>query len=273
MKNSYSLIKMGILMPSWNALKEEDIVHGTFFNDAKVDIRVSTFTNSDKISIGGTDYTPMDIYVGFETPSEAYHLVVGNIGTFNVKIGDMFDVEKGSSLSRNIKSDFTKSDKYCVLVNAEMKLLRSEDFIISFILSGDDINIHKKDIYVKFDWGTETDFVINVFNHETKGNRYSVKAEINNENGITREIKTIIPFERIIDLIDIKYLYNANEIIFDTELMYRNIKLSKKIIRINPFYQGTTASVVTGLKLLGYSVKRAEKAFNNDKDKDGGKNV
>lgn len=264
MKNSYSLIKMGILMPSWNVLKEKDIANGTFFNNDNdkndTDIKVSTFTNSDKVSIGGTDYTPMDIYVGFETPDEIYHLVVGNIGTFNIKIGDMFDVEKGSSLIRNITSDFVKSDVYCVLVNAEMKLLRSEDFIISFALSGDDINIRKKDIYVKFDWSAETDFVINVFNHETKGNRYSsTKAKIDNENGITREIKAVIPFEKIMNCIDIKYLYNANEIVFDTELTYRNIKLSKKIVRMNPFYQGIANSVVSGLKLLGYSVKRAEK--------------
>ena len=255
-------------MPSWNVLKEEDIAHGTFFNDKNdTDIKVSTFTNSDKVSIGGTDYTPMDIYVGFETPDEIYHLVVGNIGTFNIKIGDMFDVENGSSLTRNIKSDFVKSDVYCVLVNAEMKLLRSEDFIVSFVLAGEDINIRKKDIYIKFDWNTETDFVISVFNHETKGNRYSTKTIIEND-GITREIKAVIPFEKIVDIIDIKYLYNSNEIVFDTELTYRNIKLSKKTISVNPFYQGLTASVVTGLKLLGYSIKRTEKAAisNNDKE-------
>ena len=259
MKNNYTLIKMGILMPSWNALNGTDIAHGTFFDEQiKNEIKVSTFSNSDKISIGGIDYTPMDIYVGFETPNGIYHLVVGNIGTFDIKIVDMFD-KRSSSLSRNIKSDFTKSDNYCVLVNAEMKLLRSEDFIVSFVLAGDDINIRKKDIYIKFDWNTETDFVINVFNHKTKGNRYSTKTIIEND-GITREIKAVIPFEKIVDIIDIKYLYNTNEIVFDTELTYRNIKLSKKTISVNPFYQGLTASVVTGLKLLGYSIKRTEKA-------------
>lgn len=259
MKNSYSLIKMGILMPSWNVLNEKGIAHGTFFNGkSDTDIKVSTFTNSDKISIGGIDYTPMDIYVGFETPNEAYHLVVGNIGTFDIKMEDSFVIKNGSSIIKNIKQNFEKIDDYSVIVNAELKYLRSEDFNISFTISGDDMNIRKKNVYIKFNWSFEKDFMVEVFNHETKSDRAIFNATVKNNNGISRDIVARVPFETILKLVKLKDLYN-DSVVFDTVLMYRNIKLSKKVIEINSYHQKHTVSVVQGLKLLGYSVERPEK--------------
>ena len=271
MKNSYSLIKMGILVSKWNAFDIEDTIkNATYFNEQiENKINVVTLVDSEnKVSIGQIEYVPVDIYIGFETPNEAYHLVVGNIGTFDIKMEDSFDIKNGSSIIKNIKQKFEKIDDHSVIVNAELKNLRSEDFNISFTISGDDINIRKKNVYIKFNWSFEKDFMVEVFNHETKSDRAIFNATVKNNNGISRDIVARVPFETILKLVKLKDLYNDN-VVFDTVLMYRNIKLSKKTIAINSCYQKHTVSVVQGLKLLGYSVERAEKAIS---DKDGGEN-
>ena len=271
MKNSYSLIKMGILVSKWNAFDIEDTIkNATYFNE-QIENRISVVTlvdSENKVSIGQIEYVPVDIYIGFETPNEAYHLVVGNIGTFDIKMEDSFDIKNGSSIIKNIKQKFEKIDDHSVIVNAELKNLRSEDFNISFTISGDDINIRKKNVYIKFNWSFEKDFMVEVFNHETKSDRAIFNATVKNNNGISRDIVARVPFETILKLVKLKDLYNDN-VVFDTVLMYRNIKLSKKTIAINSCYQKHTVSVVQGLKLLGYSVERAEKAIS---DKDGGEN-
>ena len=271
MKNSYSLIKMGILVSKWNAFGIEDtITSATYFNEQiENKINVVTLVDSEnKVSIGQIEYVPVDIYIGFETPNEAYHLVVGNIGTFDIKMEDSFDIKNGSSIIKNIKQKFEKIDDHSVIVNAELKNLRSEDFNIGFTVSGDDISIRKKNAYIKFNWSFEKDFMVEVFNHETKSDRAIFNATVKNNNGISRDIVARVPFETILKLVKLKDLYNDN-VVFDTVLMYRNIKLSKKTIAINSCYQKHTVSVVQGLKLLGYSVERPEKAIS---DKDGGEN-
>ena len=271
MKNSYSLIKMGILVSKWNAFDIEDTIkNATYFNE-QIENRISVVTlvdSENKVSIGQIEYVPVDIYIGFETPNEAYHLVVGNIGTFDIKMEDSFDIKNGSSIIKNIKQRFEKIDDHSVIVNAELKNLRSEDFNISFTVSGDDINIRKKNVYIKFNWSFEKDFMVEVFNHETKSDRAIFNATVKNNNGISRDIVARVPFEAILKLVKLKDLYN-DSIVFDTVLMYRNIKLSKKTIEINPYHQKHIVSVVQGLKLLGYSVERPEKAIS---DKDGGEN-
>ena len=100
--------------------------------------------------------------------------------------------------------------------------------------------------------------MVEVFNHETKSDRAIFNATVKNNNGISRDIVARVPFEAILKLVKLKDLYN-DSIVFDTVLMYRNIKLSKKTIEINPYHQKHTVSVVQGLKLLGYSVERPEK--------------
>ena len=271
MKNSYSLIKMGILVSKWNAFDIEDTIkNATYFNE-QIENRISVVTlvdSENKVSIGQIEYVPVDIYIGFETPNEAYHLVVGNIGTFDIKMEDSFDIKNGSSIIKNIKQKFEKIDDHSVIVNAELKHFRSEDFNIGFTVSGDDINIRKKNVYIKFNWSFEKDFMVEVFNHETKSDRAIFNATVKNNNGISRDIVARVPFETILKLVKLKDLYNDN-VVFDTVLMYRNIKLSKKTIAINSCYQKHTVSVVQGLKLLGYSVERPEKAIS---DKDGGEN-
>ena len=275
MKNSYSLIKMGILVSKWNAFDIEDTIkNATYFNE-QIENRISVVTlvdSENKVSIGQIEYVPVDIYIGFETPNEAYHLVVGNIGTFDIKMEDSFDIKNGSSIIKNIKQRFEKIDDHSVIVNAELKNLRSEDFNISFTVSGDDINIRKKNVYIKFNWSFEKDFMVEVFNHETKSDRAIFNATVKNNNGISRDIVARVPFETILKLVKLKDLYN-DSVVFDTVLMYRNIKLSKKTIEINPYHQKHTVSVVQGLKLLGYSVERPDKAAISNNDKDGGKNV
>lgn len=271
MKNSYSLIKMGILVSKWDAFGiENTITSATYFNEQienKINV-VAIVDSENKVSIGQIEYVPVDIYIGFETPNEAYHLVVGNIGTFDIKMEDSFDIKNGSSIIKNIKQRFEKIDDHSVIVNAELKNLRSEDFNISFTVSGDDINIRKKNVYIKFNWSFEKDFMVEVFNHETKSDRAIFNATVKNNNGISRDIVARVPFETILKLIKLKDLYN-DSVVFDTVLMYRNIKLSKKTIEINPCHQKHIVSVVQGLKLLGYSVERPEKAIS---DKDGGEN-
>lgn len=268
MKNSYTIIKMGMLMPSWNVLSENEITNGTYFNE-QIENKINVTTNIDKnnkINIGGTDYTSADVYIGFETPDEfMYHLVVGNIGTFTIKNAEEFDIKRGSSFIRDIKRDFEKIDNRCVIVNADMKLLRSEDFTISFVLSGDDINIRKKNVYYKFNWGTEEDFMIEVFNHDTKGSRYSMRASVTENNFITRHIESVIPFDIILRITGLKNIWD-DDIVFDTVLRYKNLKLSKKTIRTNPFYQELIVPVVEGLKLLGYSVRRSKKVETSEKE-------
>ena len=261
MKNSYSLIKMGILVSKWDAFGiENTITSATYFNEQienKINV-VAIVDSENKVSIGQIEYVPVDIYIGFETPNEAYHLVVGNIGTFDIKMEDSFDIKNGSSIIKNIKQRFEKIDDHSVIVNAELKNLRSEDFNISFTVSGDDINIRKKNVYIKFNWSFEKDFMVEVFNHETKSDRAIFNATVKNNNGISRDIVARVPFETILKLVKLKDLYN-DSIVFDTVLMYRNIKLSKKTIEINPYHQKHIVSVVQGLKLLGYSVERPEK--------------
>lgn len=261
MKNSYSLIKMGILVSKWDAFGiENTITSATYFNEQienKINV-VAIVDSENKVSIGQIEYAPVDIYIGFETPNEAYHLVVGNIGTFDIKMEDNFDIKNGSSIIKNIKQNFEKIDDHSVIVNAELRLLRSEDFNIAFTVSGDDINIRKKNVYIKFNWSFEKDFMVEVFNHETKSDRAIFNATVKNNNGISRDIVARVPFEAILKLVKLKDLYN-DSIVFDTVLMYRNIKLSKKTIEINPYHQKHTVSVVQGLKLLGYSVERPEK--------------
>lgn len=261
MKNSYSLIKMGILVSKWNAFDIEDTIkNATYFNEQiENKINVVTLVDSEnKVSIGQIEYVPVDIYIGFETPNEAYHLVVGNIGTFDIKMEDNFDIKNGSSIIKNIKQNFEKIDDHSVIVNAELRLLRSEDFNIAFTVSGDDISIRKKNVYIKFNWTFEKDFMIEVFNHETKSDRAIFNATVKNNNGISRDVIARVPFETILKLVKLKDLYN-NNIVFDTVFMYRNIKLSKKTIEINPYCQKHIVSVVQGVKLLGYSVERPEK--------------
>ena len=271
MKNSYSLIKMGILVSKWDAFGiENTITSATYFNEQienKINV-VAIVDSENKVSIGQIEYVPVDIYIGFETPNEAYHLVVGNIGTFDIKMEDSFDIKNGSSIIKNIKQRFEKIDDHSVIVNAELKNLRSEDFNISFTVSGDDINILFTNVYIKFNWSFEKDFMVEVFNHETKSDRAIFNATVKNNNGISRDIVARVPFEAILKLVKLKDLYN-DSIVFDTVLMYRNIKLSKKTIEINPYHQKHTVSVVQGLKLLGYSIERPEKAIS---DKDGGEN-
>lgn len=263
MKNSYSLIKMGILVSKWDAFGiENTITSATYFNE-QIENRISVVTlvdSENKVSIGQIEYVPVDIYIGFETPNEAYHLVVGNIGTFDIKMEDSFDIKNGSSIIKNIKQNFEKIDdrSVMVMVNAELKNLRSEDFNISFTVSGDDISIRKKNVYIKFNWSFEKDFMVEVFNHETKSDRAIFNATVKNNNGISRDIVARVPFEAILKLVKLKDLYN-DSVVFDTVLMYRNIKLSKKTIELNPYHQKHTVSVVQGLKLLGYSVERPEK--------------
>lgn len=261
MKNSYSVIKMGILVSKWDAFGiENTITSATYFNEQienKINV-VAIVDSENKVSIGQIEYTPVDIYIGFETPNEAYHLVVGNIGTFDIKMEDNFDIKNGSSIIKNIKQNFEKIDDHSVIVNAELRLLRSEDFNIAFTVSGDDISIRKKNVYIKFNWTFEKDFMIEVFNHETKSDRAIFNATVKNNNGISRDVIARVPFETILKLVKLKDLYN-NNIVFDTVFMYRNIKLSKKTIEINPYCQKHIVSVVQGVKLLGYSVERPEK--------------
>ena len=274
MTNSYTVIKMGMLMPSWNVLNENEITNGTYFNE-QIESKITVSANIDeknKIDVGGTSYTSADVYIGFETPNEfMYYLVVGNIGTFTIKNAETFDIKRGSSFIRDIKRDFEKIDNRCVIVNADMKLLRSEDFAISFVLSGDDISIRKKNVYYKFNWEQEEDFMIEVFNHDTKGSRYSARAFVAENNAITRHVESIISFEVILRITGLKNIWD-DDIVFDTVLGYKNLKLSKKTIRINPFHQGLTASVVEGLKLLGYSVRRFEKVEEKDNKEEDNEN-